>query len=155
MQITFGTLVPIGFQTMLEDESELWISDRAEDEDGNYVFGHKEGVPHKNRKARRFECWMAAQQRDEGWTFRRGLEIYDQGGMAWVETEEDEPQRVGFKLRNVVWPYGNNRPSFVLYAYRGDDLDRAVSYAWGAPTAEMIGINLRWVQGSCTLTPRD
>ena len=96
---------------------------------------------------------MAAQQRDEEWTFRQGLEIYDQGGFIWVETDEDEPQRVGLKLRNVEWPYGNNRPSLVLYAYR-ETADRAVSYAWSEPTAERIGINLRWMQGSCTHAPQ-
>ncbi len=133
-------------------ESELWISDRAEDEDGNYVFGHKAGVPHKNRKARRFECWVAVQQADEDWTFKQGLEIYDQGGFVWIETEEEAPKRIGIKLRNVEWPYGNNRPSLVLYAYR-ETADRAVSYAWAEPTAERIGLNLRWMQGSCTHTP--
>ena len=146
-----GKRIVIDDDLVLTD-SELWISDRAEDEDGNYVFGHPEGIPHKNRKARRFECWVAAQQRDEEWTFRRGLEIYDQGGFVWIETDEDEPQRVGLKMRNVEWPYGNNRPSLVLYAYR-ETADRAVSYAWAEPTAERIGLNLRWMQGSCTYAP--
>ena len=133
-------------------QGELWINDRAEDEDGNYVFGHKQGIPHKNRKARRFECWVAIQQRDEDWTFRQGVEVFDQGGLAWIDTDEDEPQRVGIKLRNVEWPYGTNRPSLVLYAYR-ETVERAVSYAWAEPTAELLGINLRWMQGSCTHTP--
>ena len=71
---------------------QIWISDRAEDEDGNYVFGNKAGIPHKNIKARRFECWVAAQHKDEdNWTFRQDLEVWDQGGRVWVETEEDEP----------------------------------------------------------------
>jgi len=138
---------------LLLTEDALWISDRAQDEEGNRVFGHPTGVPHKNRKARRFECWMTAMQRDGEWTFRRGLEIYDQGGMVWLETEEEAPQQVGIKMRNVRWPYGNNRPSLVLYAYRPDE-DRAVSYAWADPSAQRIGINLRWMQASCTLTPR-
>ena len=138
---------------LLLTEDALWISDRAQDEEGNRVFGHPTGVPHKNRKARRFECWMTGMQRDGEWTFRRGLEIYDQGGMVWLETEEEAPQQVGIKMRNVRWPYGNNRPSLVLYAYRPDE-DRAVSYAWADPSAERIGINLRWMQASCTLAPR-
>ena len=138
---------------LLLTEEALWISDRAQDEEGNRVFGHPTGVPHKNRKARRFECWMTAMQRNGEWTFRRGLEIYDQGGMVWLETEEDAPQQVGIKMRNVRWPYGNNRPSLVLYAYRPDE-DRAVSYAWADPSAQRIGINLRWMQASCTLSPR-
>jgi len=138
---------------LLLTENALWISDRAEDEEGNRVFGHPTGVPHKNRKARRFECWMTAMQRDGEWTFRRGLEIYDQGGMVWLETEEQPPEKVGIKMRNVRWPYGNNRPSLVLYAYRPDE-DRAVSYAWADPSAQRIGINLRWMQASCTLAAK-
>jgi len=138
---------------LLLTEEALWISDRAQDEDGNRVFGHPTGVPHKNRKARRFECWMTAMQRDGEWTFRRGLEIYDQGGTVWLETEEEAPQQVGIKMRNVRWPYGNNRPSLVLYAYRPDE-DRAVSYAWADPSAQRIGINLRWMQASCTLAAK-
>ena len=138
---------------LLLTEDALWISDRAQDEEGNRVFGHPTGVPHKNRKARRFECWMTAMQRDGEWTFRRGLEIHDQGGMVWLETEEEAPQQVGIKMRNVRWPYGNNRPSLVLYAYRPDE-DRAVSYAWADPSAQRIGINLRWMQASCTLAAK-
>ena len=138
---------------LLLTEGALWISDRAQDEEGNRVFGHPTGVPHKNRKARRFECWMTAMRRDGEWTFRRGLEIYDQGGMVWLETEEQPPEKVGIKMRNVRWPYGNNRPSLVLYAYRPDE-DRAVSYAWADPSAQRIGINLRWMQASCTLASR-
>ena len=138
---------------LLLTENALWISDRAEDEEGNRVFGHPTGVPHKNRKARRFECWMTAMQRDGEWTFLRDLEIYDQGGMVWLETEEQPPEKVGIKMRTVRWPYGNNRPSLVLYAYRPDE-DRAGSCAWADPSAQRIGINLRWMQASCTLASR-
>ena len=139
---------------LLLTENELWISDRAEDEDGNYVFGNKAGIPHKNIKARRFECWIAAQERDgQNWTFKRGLEIYDQGGTIWIDTEEDDPQTIGIKLRNVRWPTGTNRDSFVLYAHRKGEA-RAVSYAWGEPTATRLAVNLRWMQASCTLSEK-
>lgn len=135
-------------------EDAIWISDRAEDEDGNYVFGNKAGIHHKNLKARRFVCWIAAQERDtEGWTFKSDLEIWDQGGSVWVDTEEDEPQTVGIKMRNVRWPTGSNRDSLVLYAYRNGD-ERAVSYVWGEPSATRLAMNLRWFQASCTHTPR-
>ena len=36
--------------TLKLTDSEIWIADEAEDEDGNYVFGNKEGIPHKNVK---------------------------------------------------------------------------------------------------------
>ena len=68
-----------------------------------------------------------------------------------MTTDEKKPQRVGIKMRNVVWPTGFNRDSLVLYAYRGEDEDRAVSYAWTSPDSDRIAINLRWMQASCTL----
>ena len=70
--------------------------------------------------------------------------------MVWLETEEKAPKQVGIKMRNVRWPYGNNRQSTVLYAYRPNE-DHAVSCAWADPSAQRIGINLRWMQASCTL----
>ena len=133
-------------------EDALWLSDEVHDETGKAVAGHPARVPFKHRKARQFECWMTATQRDGDSTFQRGLTVHDQGGMIWIETEEDAPQQVGIKLRNVRWPYGRNRPSLVLYAHKPDQ-DNAVSYAWADPGAQRIGINLRWMQASCTLTP--
>ena len=133
-------------------EDALWISDLAHDETDKPVAGQADRVPFKHRKARQFECWMTATQRDGDSTFRRGLTVHDQGGMIWLETEEDAPQQVGIKLRNVRWPYGRNRPSLVLYAHKPSQ-DKAVSYAWADPSAQRIGINLRWMQASCTLTP--
>ncbi len=138
-------------RNFLLTEDALWISEPAADETDNAVTGHPANVPFKHRKARQFECWMTATQRDGDSTFRRGLTVHDQGGTIWMETEEDAPQQVGIKLRNVRWPYGRNRPSLVLYAYKPDQ-DQAVSYAWADPGAQRIGINLRWMQASCTLT---
>lgn len=131
-------------------ENELWISDRATDEDGNYVFGNKAGIPHKNRKARHFSCWMAVKrEKEEGWYFESKLMLHDQGGRVWLTTDEKEPITVGLKMRNVVWPYGTNKPSLVIYAYREGE-DKAVSYAWSEPTSKRVGLNLRWMQASCS-----
>lgn len=113
------------------------------------------------RKARPFECWTAilrgASHGDSGegmrdWDFRRGVKLHDQGGEAELITDEETPRRVRLRLRNVDWPYGTNRPSLTLYILEGDS-DRAVSYAWNEGNAERIGINLRWLQASCTHTP--
>ena len=57
---------------------------------------------------------MTGMQRDGEWTFRRGLEIYGPGGMAWLENEDEAYQHAGINVRNVTWPNGNNRPSQVL-----------------------------------------
>ena len=88
------------------------------------------------------------------WDFRRGVSLHDQGGEAELITDEETPRRIRLRLRNVDWPYGTNRPSLTLYVLEGDN-DRAVSYAWNEGDAERIGINLRWLQASCTHTPDD
>jgi hypothetical protein len=42
------------------------------------------------------------------------------------------------------------RPSLVLYVH-GADADNAIAYGWADPAAKRVGINLRSMQGSCTL----
>lgn len=130
-------------------QKEIWIRDAATDADGNYVFGNTAGVHHKNHKARMFSCWVSPKKHDDEYGFYPKIRLHDQGGFVWLDSEDHE--RVGLKMRNVVWPYGNNRASLVLYAYRGDNEDKAASYAWTEYDGERIGINLRWVQASCTV----
>jgi len=149
-----------GKRIVIQDElaltdREIWVRDTATDESGAYVFGNKAGVPHKNRKARVFTCWMSIAKAGEGdWSFSQGLKLHDQGGMVWAKTDDPPPREAGFKLRNVVWPYGANKPSLVLYAYRPGE-KTAAAYGWSEPEAERVGLNLRWVQGSCSLDRSD
>lgn len=146
---------------LLLTESEIWIQDRASDTEGNYVYGNKTGVAHKLVKQQIFNCWLYVPANKpagdtgnmvigtQGGQFLNNMTISDQGGEIWVPLEGEEGAKVGIKMRNVRWPYGNNRNSLVLYAHN-DDSGRAVSYAWTEPDAERIAINLRWIQASCT-----
>lgn len=127
----------------------IWIRDEAEDTDGNYIYGNKAGVHHKNLKARMFNCWVSPQKEDGEYGFYNNVRLHDQGGFVWLEGEDHD--QVGLKMRNVVWPTGNNRASLVLYAYRGKDEERAVSYVWTSPDGDRLAMNLRWMQVSCTL----
>lgn len=109
------------------------------------------------RKARRFSCWVSVRKfagNEDGsadWSFVRGLDSFDQGGRVFVPGNGEAPD-VTFRLRNVTWAAGSrNRPSLVLYVHK-DDPVRAVSYSWANPHADLIGVNLRWVQGSCGLS---
>lgn len=137
--------------SMSLSESEYWVAAQR----GEAI------VEARLRRARPFECWTAilrgASHGDSGegmrdWDFRRGVTLHDQGGEAELVTDEETPRRVRLRLRNVDWPYGTNRPSLTLYILEGES-DRAVSYAWNEGDAERIGINLRWIQASCTHTP--
>jgi hypothetical protein len=141
----------------------IWIRDRAADTRGRHVFGNRAGVPHELRRVRPFECWVAilhgARHGDAGvgaqdadWFFQRGVLLHDQGGAATITTDESPARQVRLKLRRVDWPFGSNRPSLTLYVME-EGSERAVSYAWGEYDADRIGINLRWMQASCTHAP--
>jgi hypothetical protein len=112
-----------------------------------------EGEAIELRRARPFTCWVSTKRPGgaDAWFFKPGVRLHDQGGKARVVSDDAEPVEVIIKLRNVVWPSGPNRPSLVLYIYAKDDPGRAVSYSWADPGATRIGINLRWMQASCTL----
>lgn len=114
-----------------------------------------DGTSMRFNRARPFRCWVsvrrfadrAAGQAD--WSFDRNLSLHDQGGRVLVAPEGAPP--VVIRMRHVVWPPpSTNRPSLVLYVHRPDSPDRAESYSWADPDARMVGINLRWVQASCT-----
>ncbi|WP_296719902.1 nuclear transport factor 2 family protein [Erythrobacter sp.] len=107
------------------------------------------------RRAAPFTCWVSARKfaaKPDGtpdWTFASGLETFDQGGCVNVPGEGIAPD-VTIRLRNVTWAKGSrNKPSLVLYVHK-DDPARAESYSWASPHASLIGINLRWVQASCS-----
>lgn len=149
---------------LLLTEEAIWIRDRAETAEGEYVYGNRAGIPHKLRRARAFRCWVAtlsgAAHGDAGegakpsdWSFTRDVFIHDQGGRALVEPVGDAPA-VELRLRDVEWPTGSNRPSLTLYVHQPGE-DRAVSYAWTEGGAGRVGINLRWMQASCTHAPGD
>jgi hypothetical protein len=110
------------------------------------------------RLARPFRCWVSVKREGarpdggEDWSFHRDLALHDQGGRAAVAAEGERAPGVVIRMRNVVWPAPSpNRPSLVLYVHRPDEPDRALSYSWADPGARLVGINLRWMQASCTL----
>jgi hypothetical protein len=118
-----------------------------------------DGSERKLRRARPATCWAALLKDrhkadgQEDWHFARGLKLHDGGGRVTVAAEGARPAVL--RMRNVVWPSGTNRPSLVLYIHTPDDPERAVSYAWADPQASRVGINLRWMQASCTIDGKE
>ena len=107
------------------------------------------------RRAQGFTCWISVRKfagkpdGSEDWTFKTDLPIFDQGGRISVPGGGEAPD-VAIRLRNVTWAKGSrNKPALVLYVHK-DDPERAVSYTWASPDTRLIGINLRWVQASCS-----
>jgi len=145
--------------------SALWFADKGTSLDGEYLFGMKGDTPSKSLKVRPFECWASilrgAQHGDSGesadinkddWNFHRGLWFHDQGGEILIQTDEQPSRDIRLVLRRVEWPTKNNRPSLVLNIFEGES-DRATSYSWTELDSKRIGINLRWLQASCSHAP--
>jgi hypothetical protein len=109
------------------------------------TFGATAGQAQILRRARPVTCSV-------DWFFAQDVKIHDQGGRAVVGKDVAGLKPLIIRMRNVVWPAGNrNRPSLVLYVHTPDEPDKAVSYVWADPEAKRIGINLRWMQASCTV----
>ena len=112
------------------------------------------------RHARPVTCW-ASLKRDKSkpdgqddWTFSKDIKLHDQGGRALVGKGEAGVKPIILRMRNVTWSgsgRSTNRPSLVLYVHTADDPDHAVSYVWSDPGAARLGVNLRWMQASCTV----
>ncbi|MEO0464088.1 MAG: nuclear transport factor 2 family protein [Pseudomonadota bacterium] len=107
------------------------------------------------RQARAFACWVSVRKSEPkpdgspAWGFANKLSMFDQGGRVLVSGEGAAPD-VTIRMRNVTWAKGSrNKPSLVLYVHK-DDPERAESYSWASPDARLVGVNLRWVQGSCS-----
>lgn len=111
------------------------------------------------RRARAATCWGAAPKAvkkadgSDDWSGARDLKLHDQGGRVRFGGGTTGAPQAELRMRNVIWPTGPSRPSLVLYVHKPDNFDHAASYSWADPSANMIGINLRWMQASCTIDP--
>ncbi len=109
------------------------------------------------RRARPVTCWGSVPKftkKPDGtddWYFAAGLKVHDQGGRAQFGGRDTGAPPVILRMRNVVWPTGTNKPSLVLYVHKPANPDHAESYSWADPDAKRIGINLRWMQASCSI----
>ncbi|MCU0390224.1 MAG: chromophore lyase CpcT/CpeT [Thermoflexibacter sp.] len=131
-------------------KEEIWIRDEAEDEDGNYVFGHKEKIPHKLRKCRFFTGWIIAQKegKDNEYHQMRNITIHDQGQRIQLVTETGEKTKYYAELSEVAYNKDLNVLKLAIYE---EGKDKAIAYTWANTDAERIGINLRYVQAGFTL----
>jgi hypothetical protein len=108
------------------------------------------------RRARTATCWVAVRKREpkpdgsEDWYFVGDVKMHDQGMRARIAGGSTGADEVLIRLRHVVWPQ-NGRQNLVLYVHTPQSPDRAVSYSWADIGAAMIGINLRFMQASCTI----
>jgi len=129
---------------------EIWIRDEAEDEDGNYVFGHKGKIPHKLKRSVYYSAWMVVQnplKQNEYFTMRN-LRLHNQGDKMRFVTEKGELTKYWLELSEVV--YGKDLHVLKLAIYEDGKPD-AIAYTWGNTNAKRLGINMRTLQAGITL----
>ncbi|MEO0439327.1 MAG: hypothetical protein AAF067_00475 [Pseudomonadota bacterium] len=110
------------------------------------------------KRARDVECWAAVPKKvkkadgSTDWLFVQKLNLHDQGGRVSVGGGDSGAEEIILRMRAVHWPPpSTNRPSMVLYVHKPDNPERAVSYSWADINASRVGLNLRWMQASCTI----
>ena len=109
------------------------------------------------KRSRPVECWAAVLKREKkedgraDWLFVQKLALHDQGGRVRFGGGDSGADEIVLRMRTVHWPLpSKNRPSMVLYIHKTNP-DRAESYSWADIQASRLGINLRWMQASCTI----
>ena len=116
-----------------------------------------DGRTTKLQRARTATCWGSVPKLtkkadgSDDWYFVPGLKLHDRGGRVQFGGGDSGAPPVILRMRNVVWPTGTNKPSLVLYVHKPENPDHAESYSWADPDAKRIGLNLRWMQASCTI----
>lgn len=80
--------------------------------------------------------------------------IHDLGGEQWFVDKEGK--EIGISLFRVMWTFNNYdgvfaRPSFVVYVKTKleDGKVKELGYSWTEPSAQRIGINLKWMLVNC------
>ena len=111
------------------------------------------------RLARPVTCWAVVSKGElpdgsTDWHGGGNLAMFDQGGRLSIGGGDSGAPETILRMRRVTWPQGSsNRASLVLYVHSPEAPDTAMSYSWADGDAKFVGINLRWMQASCTINP--
>lgn len=129
--------------------NEIWIRDEAYDENGAYVYGNKEKIPHKLKRCNFYKGWILLQKAgfDEQYHQQRNLVWHDQGKRIRLITEDGKATKYEVELAAVV--YGKDLEVLKIALYEVG-VSKAITYSWGSPGTNNIGINLRWLQAGLT-----
>ena len=134
--------------------NEIWIRDEAEDENGNYIFGHKGKIHHKLVRCRPFKGWISWRTeegkdgKEDKSVFIGNLKLHDQGWKQRVVLPDGTVTPFTVELSQVIF---EKRISVLKLAIYEEGKPKAMMYNWTNPEAERIGINLRWIQVGLTL----
>ncbi len=126
----------------------IWINDQAEDEQGNYVFGHKEHIPHKLRRVYYYTGWAAIKLPGaEKHTLVRGLRLHDGGQRTAIH--DANGQVLPYEIELSVVSYSPTVEVLKLAIYEAGQ-SKSVGYTWAMPGSNRIGFNWRDMEAGFT-----
>ena len=109
---------------------------------------------YRARRVRYYDGWVALQRRridpqaaEEDHILIQGLRVHDEGSIVPI-TDAGNP--TGYALELARLTYQNTNTAVLKLGVIDEATGKTLSYAWSAPLAERIGINLRWVQAGFT-----
>jgi hypothetical protein len=135
-----GKRIFITDSLVLNDE-EIWIRDEAEDEDGNYVFGHKAKIPHKLKKVTYYTGW-AASKKESATEMEaiRGLTFHNQGDRQKIVYNDGTD--TGFEARLGQLIYGKDLEILQIAVFKNNE-KVPLNYIWADADSKRIGINMK------------
>ena len=137
--------------TLRLTDNEIWIADMAHDEDGNYVFGNKKGIPHINRKVTYFTGWGGTRiggkdaPADAKWHFTRNIVIHNEGQIIPL-IDDKTGEKSGYSLQLAKLTYQNTSDPILKLGLIDDETGKTITYIWSDRLNKTTGLNLRWMQ---------
>lgn len=116
--------------------------------------GADDSVSKLEREPLTYQGWAAIKRKvldpeagDDEWVAMRGIEVSDVGTKLRLTGDgEDTP----FTIELIVITYEKTNTTVLKLALYEEGKDKAVTYIWGEPGAQRLGMNLRWIQVGLT-----
>jgi len=137
--------------TLRLTNDDIWIADKAEDGEGNYIFGNKKGIPHINRKVNYFVGWGGVRiggkeaLEDAKWYFSKDLKLHSEGQIVAL-VDDKTGNKSGYSLQLALLTYQNTTDPIFKFGLIDDATGKTISYIWSDRTNPTTGMNLRWMQ---------
>ena len=141
--------------TLRLSDSEIWIGDKAYDEQGNKIFGRDE--QHKNRKVSYYKGWASYVpskvidgSTDDEWKFISLRNLHNEGDT--IALIDKNGVDTGYSIELSKLTYQNTNTAILKLGLIDNSTDKTITYIWGDPEAPRLGMNLRWMQVGLTKT---
>jgi len=151
-----GALHRYSVHTWTLSATGLWLVDSSFllSDDSLHV-GLPVDQPFRMRRADIFQCEVSFLGTD-GRIPRKisGIRLHDQGGLAWLEADEDGDV-YGLRLSDTEFPFYSERPDYLWLSFRKQGQARQVGYGLADVDSRRVGFGLGWVTGHCHLQGYD